>query len=403
MQNDIYIISVLIAKFITKNISVDELQDLESWKQESPENELLFKKLTASENFAQLHSMAQRYDKETAWKTLKKAIHPQPVFRLKTWYYYAAAAILLPLLLLFFFKGRADAPVSQVSKELQANRIIPGGNKATLMLDDGSLIDLEDEEAFQLEEKEGTKIKKDSLGLRYESDAENKKIVYNQINVPKGGEYTIVLSDGTRVYLNAMSSLRYPVNFLTGFRTVELTGEAYFEVKKSDKAFIVLTKDSKIEVLGTSFNVSTYPEDEIVRTTLVEGRVKIQLIDENEEIVLNPSEQIAFDRNNKLFSVKKVDIASYIAWKEGLFYFKDWRLKDIMIYLSRWYDFDVEYANESIQLFRFGGKFNRYDELGPVLNLLEKTGKIKTEIKGKTIILCKNKNYQNYEKKAEFN
>ncbi|MDR3341131.1 MAG: DUF4974 domain-containing protein [Candidatus Symbiothrix sp.] len=387
MQNDIYAISVLIAKFIAKNSSVDELQDLESWKKESPENEILFNRLIQPENFAQLNLLAQHYDKDAAWKTVKNHIRPKPAFRLKPWYGYAAA-VLLPLLLLFFFKRHSDAPISPVSEKLQVNRITPGGNKATLMLDDGSLIDLEDKEAFQLEEKEGTKIKKDSLGLHYESNTGNQKIVYNQINVPKGGEYTIVLSDGTRVYLNAMSTLRYPVNFLTDFRTVELTGEAYFEVKKSDKAFIVLTKDSKIEVLGTSFNVSTYPEDEIVRTTLVEGRVKIHLTGENKEIELNPSEQIAFDRNNKLFSVQKVDVASYIAWKEGLFYFKDWRLKDIMVYLSRWYDFDVEYANESIQLLRFGGKFSRYEEFSPILNLLEQTGKIKTEIKGKTIILC---------------
>jgi ferric-dicitrate binding protein FerR (iron transport regulator) len=188
-----------------------------------------------------------------------------------------------------------------------------------------------------------------------------------------------------------MSSLRYPVNFLTDLRTVELTGEAYFEVKKSDKAFIVMTQDTRVEVLGTSFNVSSYADDNIVRTTLVEGLVKIDLTNQDEEIILTPSQQISFNRNKKEVKVSMVDVNSYIAWKNGIFYFKDWKLCEILRYMSRWYDFDVVYENEKIGNYRFGGKFNRYEEIKPVLNLLEETGKITVEIDNHTIILKEKK------------
>jgi ferric-dicitrate binding protein FerR (iron transport regulator) len=387
MQMDKYTIAVLIAKYMANNISRNELHELESWRKESAENEALFEKLIQSDNFNQLNTMAQSYDRNKSWQALKNQIDPQPTFRLKSWYYYAAAAVLLPFLLLIFFKEYKIHSPNSAQENLQVAAITPGSNKATLILDDGSQIELNDKETFLLEEKEGTKIKKDSTGLNYESNTDSQEIIYNQIKVPRGGEYTVVLSDGSRVYLNAMSSLRYPVNFQADSRTVELTGEAYFEVKKSETAFVVSTKDAKIEVLGTSFNVSTYPEDEIVRTTLVEGRVKIQLNEGGKEMVLNPSEQMAFNRVGKELSISKVDVNSYIAWKEGLFYFKDWQLKDIMSYLSRWYDFKVEYQNKNIQTLRFGGKFDRYGDLKSILNLFEQTGKISAKIEGNTIIL----------------
>jgi ferric-dicitrate binding protein FerR (iron transport regulator) len=387
MQSDNYTIALLIAKYMANNINPDELLELKAWREESVENEALFQNLIKPDRFAQWNAMAQRYDRRKSWQVIKNNIHPKQTIRLKSWYYYAAAVILLPFLLLFFFKEHKINPANFPQENLQVAVITPGSQKATLILNDGSQVDLDDEQSFFLEEKEGTRIKKDSTGLNYESNKDSQEIIYNQIKVPRGGEYAVVLSDGSRVYLNALSSLRYPVNFQADSRIVELTGEAYFEVKKSDKPFIVSTQDSKIEVLGTAFNVSTYPEDEMVRTTLVEGRVKIQLKENMQEIVLNPSEQMAFNRVGKELSVNKVDVNSYIAWKDGLFYFKDWQLKDIMTYLSRWYDFKVRYKNKNSQSLRFGGKFDRNGDLTLVLNLLEQTGKVKFEINDKTIII----------------
>lgn len=387
-----YHIALLIAKYIAENLSEDESKQLEDWKLASEGNSLLFDRLTNPKNFQELQLMSAQYDVNQAWAEMEKKINETKKFRIRKWMYYAAAAVILPLLFFYFYKNYFDTSVVREGDPLMAEMIKAGRGKATLVLDNGSEINLDDEETFLLEEK-GSIIKKESSVLNYESKGNTEELTYNQINVPKGREFAVVLSDGSKVYLNAMSSLRYPVDFLSDSRTVELTGEAYFEVKKSDKIFAVMTQDTKIEVLGTSFNVSSYPDDEVVKTTLVEGAVKIDLLgtEETEEIFLSPSQQITFDRNTKKIQLSTVDVHSYIAWKDGLFYFKDWKLQEIMRYLSRWYDFDVIYENENIKNFRFGGKFGRYEDIDSVLKLLVKTEKISVEIVGNTIILKEKK------------
>jgi ferric-dicitrate binding protein FerR (iron transport regulator) len=382
MQEDTYTVALWIAKYLAKNIDEDTLQALETWKKRTPENERLYDRLIQPENFGQLTLLAQNYDRKSAWKKIKSRIHPKYSFRPNLWYSCVAAAVLLPLLLVLFVNQD-----NKILPETHQTSIVHGSHKATLVLDDGSQVALDDEQTFIVGETAGVKIHKNATTLNYETTAASEKIVYNQINVPRGGEYTVILSDGSSVYLNAMSSLRYPVQFSADARTVELTGEAYFEVEKSDDAFVVLTQDSKIEVLGTAFNVSSYPDDNLVQTTLVEGSLKVSMTGHKDEIILNPSEQITFDTKKKDFSIRKVDVNSFIAWKNGLFYFKDWQLKDLMNYLSRWYDFKVEYQNSEIQTRRFGGKFDRYGDLAPILNLLEQTGKVKIEIKGNTVII----------------
>lgn len=378
-----YNISILIAKFLTGDMNEDERRELEAWKEDSVENQQLFERLCAPAHITKLNTMAGRYDKTEAWRKLEKKLTRSRITGLRKWVAYAAV-LLLPLAVCYFLIKTSEEILSP--NENVAEVVTPGSSKATLTLADGSIVDLEDVKEFELKEKDGTRINKDSSALNYNTNNSSNKIVYNKIEIPKGGEYTLKLSDGSMVYLNAMSSLRFPVNFIGDKREVELQGEAYFEVAKDHKPFIVKTTGMNIEVLGTVFNISAYAEDQVARTTLVNGSVKVTSDCLSEAIILKPSQQASFYKSANQITVKEVDIAQYTAWKNGRFYFKDWRLEDIITYLSRWYDVDVFYQNDNIKDIRFGCNINRYGEIAPILELLEQTDKITAKLKGRTIV-----------------
>ena len=180
-----------------------------------------------------------------------------------------------------------------------------------------------------------------------------------------------------------MSSLRFPVTFANEKREVELEGEAYFEVSKNGLPFIVSTHGMQIEVLGTTFNVSAYPNEEC-QTTLVNGSVKINA-GQGESLILKPSQQASIAPGSNDIQVKTVDTSFYTSWIKGKINFKDQRLEDIMKILSRWYDMKVVYANADIKNIRFGCNIDRYEDIAPFVNLLEKTEKVHVKIKDKTI------------------
>lgn len=380
-------ISALIARFLAGNASKEECDVLEQWKQASGKNQELFDKICNPANLKELNRMAGGYDKSQAWKHLEQRIRPYRYVMLRKWTAYAAMFI-LPLMLGYFLIRNSS--VTNENPDVNTAGVIrPGTAKATLTLADGSVVDLDKAKKFEFQEKNGTKINKDSSVLNYKNDGVSRKteeVVYNKIEIPRGGEYSLVLSDGSVVHLNAMSSLRFPVNFAGDKREVELQGEAYFEVKKGTKPFVVKTKEMSVEVLGTVFNVSCYADDHVSRTTLVKGSVRVYPVNGQEAVVLEPSQQANFYKNANLLSVRDVDITSYIAWKSGLFNFKDWRLEDIMLYLARWYDIDVFYQNEAIKEMKFGCSINRYGEIAPILQLLERTGEVSAVLKGKTIV-----------------
>ncbi len=391
MLQEEFDIANLIARFIARNITDKELIDLKLWKEASQENNSLFEKLIRPEHYDRFQWMASQYDAQEAWNTFQKRLLVQKKWKYYSiftrWYYYAAI-LLLPLLVVYFIRQQSvqDNCLMSIENKETVTTITPGSSKAILTMADGLQVDLDQSEAFELEEK-GAKINKDSSVLKYESATSIQEEVYNQLYVPKGGEYSLVLNEGTKVYLNAMTTLRFPVHFTGNERRVELQGEAYFEVSPSDKPFIVQTKETTVEVLGTTFNISSYTQDEFTRTTLVSGRVKVSLNGSNESVFIAPSQQAAFNHKTGRLSVLEVDISSDIAWKNGLFYFKDWRLEDIMTCLSRWYDFDITYSDKEIMNYRFGCKFDRYGKITPILELLEKTNKISAKVNGKTIVL----------------
>ncbi|NDV83480.1 FecR family protein [Bacteroides sp. 51] len=381
-------IAELIAHFLSNTITPEEQIELQQWRDASPENEELFKRICDTENFARHYEESKRFDKQVGWEHLNRRMRflkrRSLVIKLSRY----AAVLLLPLavgvLLMTTFTPFEETVAEQMQK--QTVQILPGEKRAVLTLDSGEVVDLKTTSGKTMTEKDGTAITVDSTALNYQqtqAQVKSEKEIYNKVEIPRGGEYSLTLSDGTKVYLNAMSSLSFPVRFLANKRVVELTGEAYFEVAKNNTPFIVKMKNMEVEVLGTAFNISAYAGEDC-QTTLVNGSVKVQM-ETGSSCILKPSEQAYVKPGTDNLNVRTVDTSIYTSWIDGKIYFRDERLEDIMNTLSRWYDMQVFYSEPSVKNLRFGCNVNRYKDITPFLELLEKTEKVDIMIDGKNI------------------
>lgn len=388
MEREDFDIAKLFAGYLAGNLTAEQQSELDGWLEASEDNRRLFERVCRGETVAELNRMAGRYHREDAWRKLEKELRAQKGVTLRRWRLWAAVLV-LPLCLSYFLLHRMGGEPEQAETVAVGQ---PGVPKAVLTLADGSVVELKGDDEFELKELDGTRINKDSAMLAYvqgsDSPVGSAQPVYNRVDIPRGGEYSLILSDGTVVYLNAMSSLRFPVSFGGDTREVELTGEAWFQVAKDTAhPFIVRTGEIRVQVLGTQFNISSYPEDAAVRTTLVEGSVRVSEGRGHESVVIRPSQQAVFCKSSGVLEVEEVDVSPFIAWKNGKFDFRDWRLEDIMVYLSRWYKIDVFYQREELKDMRFGCHINRYSEIGPILEFLESTGRVKATLKGNTVVL----------------
>lgn len=382
-------IARLIAGYLSGEITPEEQIKLDAWRKASDANEALYQKICSDENYKQHAANQQQYDIATGWSEVEKRIREKKRRGVYMNFLRYASIILLPMLIATLSLYNTPANQSHDNERLlAAPHILPGEAKAILTLDNGQIVYLDknatEEKQAQLS---GTRIQVDSTTLNYrlaQKQAAQTPPVYNKVEIPCGGEYALVLNDGTKVRLNSISSLRFPVVFGAGSREVELTGEAYFEVAKSEEPFIVHTKGMKIEVLGTTFNISAYPGEEY-QATLISGSVKVNS-ERGESLILKPSQQASLSPESGNMKVRTVDVAFYTSWVKGKIYFKDQRLEDIMKTLSRWYDIDVKYANEEIKNARFGCHVDRYEEITPFVELLEATKNVKISIEHKTII-----------------
>lgn len=207
------------------------------------------------------------------------------------------------------------------------------------------------------------------------------------MRTPKGCEYPLTFSDGTKVLLNAETKIRYPVKFPKDIREVEISGEAYFDVvKDANRPFIVKVGETKIRVLGTSFNVKAYDNEYRIATTLVTGKVKVSY--KNEEAIITPGRQAVVDKNNGKISVKKVDLNLYTSWRKGIYCFKDERVEDVMRTLQRWYNINVFYLDEKSKNVRLGGILKKYNEIGPIIDMLRKTNLVIVKKEGNDIYIA---------------
>ncbi|WP_128762569.1 FecR family protein [Leeuwenhoekiella aestuarii] len=319
------------------------------------------------------------------WKALKSKIYFSKSKK-QNFLKYAAAAILLIGFGLGVFYNLPDTFKTTEDPSALGNNIVSGSDKAILGLENGEEIELSKETVYK-----GKNSSFVSNHLLYTKDKNTGELVYNYLTIPRGGKFFVELSDGTQVWLNSESKLKYPVQFIAGQpRTVELVyGEAYFNVSHSTQhdgdSFIVKQKEQELEVLGTEFNISAYKNDKALYTTLVEGSVAIH--NKHSSKVLKPGEQAVNMGSDNDLVITKVDVNYAIAWKDGIFLFRDEPLQAMMHQLSRWYDAEVDFENDVKKNYLFSGTLKREDDIQTLLQNLEKTGEVTFEIKDKKIMI----------------
>jgi ferric-dicitrate binding protein FerR (iron transport regulator) len=296
-----------------------------------------------------------------------------------------AASILFIIYFQFFNAEKHEA----IKTEQVAQSIVPGSTKAILILSDGSEHDLT-AASSSIIATDGTEIKNTGTKLEYSGQASNPaETRYNTLKIPRGGEYYLVLSDSTKVWLNSETTLRFPIQFANDVRRVELTGEAFFEVtRNTNLPFIVTSGNQTVKVLGTQFNVASYADNQNIYTTLVEGRVEVSLLNNPEEkIILKPNEQSTISQTDNKIQKQTVDASQYVAWKDGRFVFHNQMLEEIMKTLSKWYNVNVVFDREELKKVRFTGNLERYANFSDILGKIERTNEVKFEIEKNLITI----------------
>ena len=286
---------------------------------------------------------------------------------------------------------RKEEPVVVAAKPV--NEVIaPGSTKATLRLAGGETVHITGD-TMHIARTEESQIRYEDGKLMYASGRKAAELVYNELEVPVAGECSLVLDDGTQVWVNADSRLRYPVQFVGEERKVFLEGEAFFEVAKSEeKPFVVDTRELQVVVTGTKFDVKAYEEEETVSATLVEGGVKVRATGaggENGIKELKPSQQYVLDVQSHRAEVREVDVQLYTGWVDGMFVFKNQRLEEVMTMLARWYSVDVFYVGESVKDIRLSAYLGRYEHIDSVLDVIRATNKIDFVRKGNVVTVMK--------------
>lgn len=381
----------LLKRFQEGECTPDEEEQLKLWY--NSENSLSDWTQETDENLIELE-LKNRIDAQIDHFTVALK-HP--------WYKFAAAAILLCVLGvgLYFYKEQKEVklhPDQYVTADIE-----PGNNKAILTLADGSKISLTDARNGQIASESGITITKSADGqlvytinpadadlIKSAGGASRDQMAYNTISTPAGGQHQINLPDGTRVWLNSESSLKFPVSFSDPKeREVHLRGEAYFEVSENkSKPFRVLSKDQVVEVLGTHFNVMAYLNEKALETTLLEGKVSVQA--GNSEVVITQGQQVRL-REGQIRVVKDADVDGVVAWKNNLFQFDNTEIDQVMRQIERWYDVDIEYQN-GIPDVHFTGVVPRDLKVSIILKAMEQTSQVKFKIEGRKITVIKNKN-----------
>lgn len=393
----------LILKALRHELTPEEETELESWMQEDERNRLLMESLM---NEAQLREEARFFaavDAQGGWqKVMGKAEQRQQQKRkwrtsITRWQYAAAIAGLLALSWgAWQWTGKTLRPNGTPAVTSAAmDNIRPGGHKATLTLYDGSVVELEKAGEGSILQKQGIRVSKQGEEVVYEAAPGNgtpTETAFNTITTPRGGQYRIVLPDGSSVWLNAASTLRFPATFTASERSVELKGEAYFEIARdARRPFRVKVAGlTEVEVLGTHFNIMAYEERTAIRTTLLEGAVKVTPFTGTGAAsvkLLRPGQQARL-YNAATLEVGIIDPDEAVAWKNGLFRFNDDDIRSVMSQIARWYDVDVRYEGE-LPITQFTGMISRNAGISQVLNMLERTGGVKFSIEGRTIIVKK--------------
>lgn len=379
-------IAYLIAGFLGNSLTEAEHDELDAWIVASDENTRLFEELTDQENIeAGLH-WHQNLQQQKALKNIKQRINPNKKSLLTTFALYAVAACLfLAVVGYFFFQPRVTNPKNQVDLSVAPAAVQPGTDRAVLILEDGRTLLLDTSGSGNLVQEKGitvTQNGKDQLAYRGRATER----ISHTLSTPKGGQYSITLSDGTRVWLNAESSLQFPVSFPDGQRVVLLRGEGYFEVaKQGGSPFRVKTvtrngDSTEVEVMGTHFNINSYGDEAGSITTLVEGAVRLRY--RSKTVVLKPGEQGQITTGIR---VSQANMEAVLGWKNGRFVFRDASMQHIGSQIARWYNVDIEY-NGAIP-YHFNATIERKEPLSRLLQLLQQTKRVRFTLEGKKLII----------------
>ncbi|MCU7552616.1 FecR domain-containing protein [Chitinophagaceae bacterium LB-8] len=394
MNKDEHYYRDLLKRYLENSCTPTEIGEVLDFLEKDSSNRLLLLQLKEQfYNTANEKNQISNKQSGRIREALLKKITEAPVISInrRRWQFVAAAAAIIMMIgmgaFLIIFQKNAQKP-EVVKTELKDKRfkndVLPGGNKAVLTLADGSAIVLDDARNGALAQQGNTKVIKLGGKLAYDvANAGIKEVLYNTIATPRGGQYQVELPDGSQVWLNSASSLRFPTTFVGKERKVEINGEAYFEVAKNKSMpFIVSVNGAEVQVLGTHFNVMAYKEEFDVKTTLLEG--SIRFVSGNNTSLLKPGQQAKLSKEGQVKVVNDVDVDEVIAWKNGMFNFEKVDIETVMRQLARWYDVEVVYQNE-----KGGDLFHveipRNTKLSDALKILEVAGGARFEIEGKRI------------------
>ena len=377
----------LIAEYSAGTISPADAELLRERLESDAEAMRLFREIRETEKILKSVQAQEKIDLQKSWQRLDSSLagRPRKGWRL-FWTVGLVVAASVALLLMFVspFTRQVEQPGTLVSQV----GITPGGVKAILQSEDGKMIDLTSSTSSHIVTSDGLVLVNDSLkGLRFDqSKLENQPMKYHTLAVPVGGEYHFTLADGTRVWVNSASEVRFPNCFSGKKREIYVKGEVYLEVARDEKhPFVVHAGENEVRVLGTRFNLTAYPDEQKVITTLVEGSVEFR--NNQSSIRLKPGEQSVLDQETNNLEKQKVEVSIYTSWVSGTYEYERMPLSDITRQLSRWYDVQFVYETTEFSNHPFTGVVKRDQSLEEVLSIIEKTTNIKFKISGRTIII----------------
>ena len=377
-----YRIAQLVAKKITGTLSDEESLEFEAWINDSPRNQEEFERM--KKRLPQDLRAGKRLNNRIEWQAFRQKYFRNRIVR--QWLFGSVAAMLI----IGCFLGILLSQKPETSVPLAQNMgISTKTHKAVLILNDGRTVNISDTLTSEITVSSHANATISKGELKYEiSDSssmeDNTSPTYNTVIVPRGGEYELELSDGTRVWINSDSRLEFPVHFSGDTREVRMEGEVCFQVAKNErKPFIVKAGEIAVKVLGTLFNVEAYPDDNRITTTLAEGRVSVT--DKKRQLFLEPNKQAIFE--NGQFQINEINASDVTSWTHGICYFSEASLEKIMDKLARWYNVEVFFADESAKNAHFSLEIERYDNVATILSKIELTGRVKFEINGRTIVV----------------
>ncbi|MBC5620544.1 FecR domain-containing protein [Butyricimonas sp. NSJ-56] len=384
MKKNIYDDASLIRKSLLEDLEEGEQKELGQLL-DNPEIQEVYGQLSDPVYLKKQFIEYENYSGKKGYTVFKEKINRARRVRMIRWGAAVAAVWVIALgIMLWMTSGEKNGDEKGLPV---ASNIIPAGEKrARLTLADGSTVMIAETSTRVLKEK-GARIEYKNGEIFYNTEIKTTEIVYNELEVPRGGECIITLDDGTKVWVNAETKLKYPVSFAGEQREVILEGEAFFEVVKDKKPFIVKTSFGDVRVLGTAFGINAYVDQPEGYTTLVRGKVSVTA-GAGEPLVIQPGEQVVSSKDGKTRK-QEVNVDEFVGWKDGIYVFRDKKLVDIMNTLERWYNISVLFEDESLKSLLFTGNLKRYDDINVFFDALSRTGDLKYRVERNHVILYK--------------